>query len=162
MSLVRLIIASSLIVTLVACADKSSNDQSQTNTHNEHSAQADPHQAHFSNTPNSSNSEKFLADEKLNQYMKTVLLRFDALHEAHSESEVKDTGLQIKTVVQDIFKNCKLEPDADAAVHPILAEILAGATLLESAEKDAGMEKINQALDSYQKTFSHPDWIEKK
>lgn len=153
MSFIRLITASSLMLILSACADKSSQEHAHTDTQIEHSEHAVTHEQDLSQTPNRENAEKFVADEKLSQYMKDIHLNFGSLQQAGSESEVKETGQKMEATVQDIFKNCKLAPDADAAAHPILAEILAGTTLLKSGEKDAGMKRIDQALQSYQLTF---------
>jgi hypothetical protein len=60
--------------------------------------------------------------------------------------------------VQDIFKSCKLAPDADAAIHPILAEILEGAYMLKKGDEKNGHEKIHKALLKYGDSFEHPGW----
>ncbi|MBK9294283.1 MAG: hypothetical protein IPM57_07540 [Oligoflexia bacterium] len=64
-------------------------------------------------------------------------------------------GQKIEQNVQDIFKNCKLEPAADKAIHSVLAEILAGANLLKKGDQKKGTEKIQAALLKYKELFDH-------
>jgi hypothetical protein len=50
------------------------------------------------------------------------------------------------------------EPDADAAIHPILAEILEGAHLLKNGIEKDGHERIHKALLKYGDNFEHSGW----
>ncbi|MEO5349718.1 MAG: hypothetical protein H7836_08740 [Magnetococcus sp. YQC-3] len=61
--------------------------------------------------------------------------------------------------IEDMVKNCKLPPDADAQLHGVLAEITAGADAMESATNPlSGAVKIIQALNAYGHHFEHPGW----
>lgn len=67
--------------------------------------------------------------------------------------EVKKAGQEVEATVKDIFANCKLEPAADAAIHPVLAEILNGANLLKKGDAKGGHDKIHHALLKYEELF---------
>ncbi|HYD75178.1 hypothetical protein [Ramlibacter sp.] len=63
--------------------------------------------------------------------------------------------------VAHIVANCKLPPDADAALHGIIADI-GEATEAMSGKSRAkprdGAVKLLGALDAYGRTFDHPGW----
>ena len=106
--------------------------------------------------------KKFIADEALKERMNSILSAMQELNKTGSASEKKKkvvtTGGRVESVVQDIFKNCKLVPDADAAIHPILAEILEGANLLKKGDEKNGHERIHKALLKYGDNFEHSGW----
>lgn len=57
--------------------------------------------------------------------------------------------------------NCKLEPQADAMLHLVIGDLLAGAEAMEGEDIDSrheGAEKVLQALRSYGNHFQHPGW----
>lgn len=71
------------------------------------------------------------------------------------------TNDQIAFMVQ----NCKLDRGADAMLHLVLADIIAGADAMmgqSSSEARKGAEKIVHALDNYGTYFEHPGWREVK
>jgi hypothetical protein len=106
--------------------------------------------------------KKFIADEALKERMNSILSAMQKLNKTGSASEKKKkvvtTGGRVESVVQDIFKSCKLAPDADAAIHPILAEILEGAYLLKKGDEKNGHERIHKALLKYGDNFEHSGW----
>ena len=106
--------------------------------------------------------KKFIADEALKERMNSILSAMQKLNKTGSASEKKKevitTGGRVESVVQDIFKSCKLAPDADAAIHPILAEILEGANLLKKGDEKNGHERIHKALLKYGDNFEHSGW----
>ena len=60
------------------------------------------------------------------------------------------------------MKECKLPPEADAQLHLVIADVIAGADAMKGA-KDAksgraGLVKVDGALKSYAKHFDHPGW----
>jgi len=69
---------------------------------------------------------------------------------------------QISAELDQIFKNCKLSPEADAMIHIILLQIIDGNKAMKSAPKLSdrrdGAIKIVKALGQYPKFFDHPDW----
>lgn len=60
----------------------------------------------------------------------------------------------IDTQVQQLFASCKLEPEADAALHGVLALLLEGAAGLRAdAGDDAAWGKLREALVRYPQLF---------
>jgi len=90
-----------------------------------------------------------------------------ALHKATAKPEAyAEVGNRIEADVGIIVKECKLPPDADAQLHVVVAEMIAGADAMKGA-KDAkagraGLVKVNGALTAYGKYFDHPGWAGKK
>ena len=99
--------------------------------------------------------KKFIADQSLKKRMDIILKTMTALNKKEYLAEI---GEKIEFTVQDIFKNCKLAPDADAAIHPILAEILEGASQLKRGQGKEGHKKIHNALLKYEDYFDHAGW----
>lgn len=115
-----------------------------------------------SNTSDVKPDKKFIADEALKERMSSILSAMQIFNKPGSASEKKKavipTGGRVESVVQDIFKSCKLAPDADAAIHPILGEILEGAHLLKKGDEKNGHERIHKALLKYGDNFEHSGW----
>lgn len=100
--------------------------------------------------------QKFIGDENLKTGMKTVLTTMKSMLQDKSKERTrlqKDTALKIEKTVQEMFKKCKLAADADAAVHPMLADILQGAKLISEAKESLGHEMIHKALLRYDESF---------
>lgn len=69
---------------------------------------------------------------------------------------------KVSAEVAGIVQNCKLEPEADAQLHLVIADIMAGVEALEGKVKGeprrAGAEKIARALNAYGEHFDHAGW----
>lgn len=69
---------------------------------------------------------------------------------------------KVNTEVAGIVQNCKLEPAADAQLHLVIADILAGVEAMEGKVKGEtrreGAEKIARALQAYGEHFDHAGW----
>lgn len=124
------------------------------NSHHHHGAN--------SKTTETKPAKKFIADKDLREKMNSILEAMLQLNKTMSVTEKKKqvitTGSGVESIVQDIFKSCKLAPDADAAIHPILAQILDGADMLKKGDEKNGHEKIHQALLKYEDNFDHSGW----
>lgn len=116
------------------------------------------HDEHAASGPVAKPAKKFATDDNLRVRMTTVLNTMKAMHDAGAKVNLPETGAKIETTVQDIFKKCKLEPAADAAIHPILAELLKGADLFKKGNEKEGHEIIHNALLRYEDFFNHPGW----
>ncbi len=67
----------------------------------------------------------------------------------------------IETEVQGIFRECRLQPAADAALHGILAALLqAVAELRQPPVAASTWTHLNQALRSYQQQFDDPGFAQ--
>jgi cytochrome c556 len=69
---------------------------------------------------------------------------------------------QIDKQLVFIEQNCRLNPQADAVLHLILAEIMEGVETMRikqtNMEKREGFFKVLDALDNYNRYFNHPGW----
>lgn len=112
------------------------------------------------------NGKKWDTDDNLRQGMSRIR---DALSaKVHSIHSGKATTEQYNALAQKtndelalIVKNCKLDPKADAMLHLVLADIVAGADAMAGKDVKAartGAEKIAGALDNYGTYFAHPGW----
>lgn len=67
----------------------------------------------------------------------------------------------IRQKVAYAIDHCKLEPEADAMLHLVIAELMAGAEAMAGKTADSrhdGAVRVLQALKSYGKYFQHPGW----
>ena len=64
----------------------------------------------------------------------------------------------INAEVAYIVQNCKLPEDADAQLHLVIAELLAGAEAMKGEHPREGAERVARALDQYGTFFDHPGW----
>lgn len=103
-------------------------------------------------------AQKFATDENLRMRMTSILNTMKVMHGAGAKVDLTQTGAKIEVTVQDIFKKCKLETAADAAIHPILAQLLKGADLFKKGNSKEAHEIIHNALVRYEDFFDHPGW----
>lgn len=65
----------------------------------------------------------------------------------------------IERDVAFVVSHCKLAPQADAALHPILAELLRGAHAIKTDPADQStIAPMRRALQRYPVLFDDPDW----
>ena len=79
-----------------------------------------------------------------------------------SRMKYEALATKVSTEVAGIVQNCKLEPEADAQLHLVIADIMGGVEALEGKVKGetrrAGAEKIARALEAYAEHFDHAGW----
>ena len=79
-----------------------------------------------------------------------------------SHMKYEALAAKVSTEVAGIVQNCKLEPEADAQLHLVIADIMGGVEALEGKVKGetrrAGAEKIARALNAYGEHFDHAGW----
>lgn len=88
---------------------------------------------------------------------KTAELSGGALSADQAHMLSQKVNEQIAFMVQ----NCKLDKEADAMLHLVLADIIAGADAMAGQDMDKarqGAEKISHALENYGVYFDHPGW----
>jgi hypothetical protein len=90
------------------------------------------------------------ADEEAIHAGKMSAARYDAL------------AKKIDGQLADVVQNCKLPPEADAQLHLVLAEVIQGQEAIkgqnQKLDRRAGVAKVIDALDAYNKHFDHPGW----
>jgi hypothetical protein len=110
---------------------------------------------------------KWATDEPLRKAMTKVRNAMDqSLQPIHqgkfSAARYAALAKTINGEVSYMVSNCKLEPKADAQLHLIVAELLAGAEAMEGKSKNIkrqdGALKILGALENYGGYFDDPTW----
>ncbi|QLQ34180.1 MAG: hypothetical protein HZT40_11085 [Candidatus Thiothrix singaporensis] len=97
------------------------------------------------------NGQRWATDEALRTGMQRI-------HDAAQQNS-PDLAQTTRQQTDYLIANCKLEPQADATLHGIIAQLLAGADALEKDSASAkGMETIRRALQQYPEYFDHPGW----
>lgn len=77
------------------------------------------------------------------------------------DSDYAALATTINQKVSYAIEHCKLEAKADAMLHLVIAELMAGAEIMEgktAAARHDGAVRVRQALESYGKYFQHPNW----
>lgn len=110
---------------------------------------------------------KWATDAPLRQGMMKIRAavepKLEALHASKlATRQYKALGAAVETQLAYIVHNCKLDAQADAVLHVILADLAQGADALQGKSKQvtptAGAVKILAALDDYGTYFDHPGW----
>lgn len=100
--------------------------------------------------------------EGMMQIRQSLEPKLEAIHKDKlGADEYKALAEHANKQVANIVANCKLAPEADAALHGIIAQIGEGSEAMAGKSKLAprdGAVKIVQALDEYGRTFDHPRW----
>ncbi|MDP2810761.1 MAG: hypothetical protein Q8O34_11490 [Rhodocyclaceae bacterium] len=109
--------------------------------------------------------KKWETDEALRKAMRSIRQAVDAsLHQIH-ENRLSAAGYgtlarKVEGEVGNIVSTCKLEPKADAQLHLVVAELLAGseqmAGKLKQAKRQDGAVKVIGALEKYATYFDDP------
>jgi len=129
---------------------------------------ADPHQ-HAAGQPTKltlDHGKKWATDEPLRKNMGDIRAALAAkeagIHKgALTSDEYKAIGTLVEARVATIVAECKLEPAADANLHLIVADLLAGADAMQGKSKTtpaAGAVQTVRAVNQYGRFFTHPGW----
>lgn len=95
--------------------------------------------------------KKWPTDATLRQGMSRIRDAVGA--DAPAEKLAGQVNAQIAFMVQ----NCKLDQETDAMLHLVLADLIAGAEMLQGKPAQ-GMARLNQGLTAYGTYFEHPGW----
>lgn len=129
---------------------------------------ADPHQ-HAAGEPTKlvlDHGRKWPTDAPLRKGMieirDALAVKHDAIRKKTlAPADYKALGAAVEAQVATIVATCKLEPAADANLHLIVAELLAGADAMQGKSKAtpaAGAEQAVRAVNQYGRYFNHPGW----
>lgn len=111
--------------------------------------------------------KKWQTDEPLRQGMSNirgaVAKDVEAIHaNKATPRQYEALAAKVNAEVAGIVQNCKLEPEADAQLRIVIAELIAGAEAMEGKEKGvarrAGAERVAKALNAYGEHFDHAGW----
>ena len=106
-------------------------------------------------------AQRWASDAPLRIGMAKIRAAVDGLQHYEHGHMGPEQAVVLATLVQDqvayIVANCKLEPQADAALHVIIGELSAGAQALKAAPKNlAAIAPMREALADYARTFDDP------
>lgn len=111
--------------------------------------------------------KKWETDEALRKSMAQIRQAVDASLPKIHDNKLAAAGYgalarKVEGEVGNIVKNCKLEPQADAQLHLIVADLLAGADQMagkvKHAKRQDGAVKVIGALSNYAKYFDDPQF----
>ena len=132
--------------------------------HAHHAAHAD-HAEHMQNAAAESPpaGQRWATDAPLRRGMRSLREATSVLEHyemGHLDDAQRDAAVaKIDAAIQDMFANCKLEADADVALHGLLAKFMAGAEAARTgAFTKAQLTPMQDALVSYPKLFDDSGW----
>lgn len=110
--------------------------------------------------------KKWATDEHLRRSMSDINQALaSALPAIHKNRFGDDEYLALATTVKQqvgyAIEHCKLDPQADAMLHLVIADLMAGADAMEgktSHPRHDGAVRVLEALKAYGKYFQHPGW----
>lgn len=108
-------------------------------------------------------AERWAADAPLREGMGRIQEALKELRHYEMGHMPEATALEFVATIQDagayIFTHCKLAPDADAALHSMLAPLLSAAQSLKNDPHDlAAVTAMRNAVADYPRYFDDPDW----
>lgn len=109
------------------------------------------------------NGSKWETDEALRHAMGSILTLVEPhLHTPASADDFAHLAHGVHSNIEYMVQNCRLEPQADAALHTIIGAMFEGIALLQGEHGEAvrqeGVGRIAQALQNYGEYFDHPDF----
>ena len=107
--------------------------------------------------------QRWATDAPLRKGMTEIRTAVDALrHFEHGHigpEQAATLATRIEGQVAYLVANCTLEPQADAALHAIIAKLLQGAAALKADPDDrTAVATLRRALQDYPRQFDDPGW----
>lgn len=108
--------------------------------------------------------KKWETDAPLRQGMDILHKEVIPLYKAYNDKTLKEEDAKayagtISAQIDFFFKNCKLEPKADAVLHIVLADLIkAGSVLEKEPLSEDGIPAVVKALHAYDAHFDHPNF----
>ncbi len=110
---------------------------------------------------------KWATDEPLREGMGRIAAAMEThMNAAHGAKIGADKNAalakDINTQVNYIFQNCRLDKQADAVLHVILADVMEGSAVIEGkkpkTKQEDGIKTVVRALENYSKHFDHANF----
>lgn len=128
---------------------------------------SDPHAKHESSsaTTKATPAQRWQTDAPLRTGMAHIRTAVDTLeHHGHGhldDAQVVALATQVEQQIAYLVANCKLEPQADAALHVIIAELGTGAQALRNAPDNHSLiASMQRAVATYPQQFDDPTWVQ--
>ncbi len=110
------------------------------------------------------NGSKWAIDAPLSQAMNNIASAMqEHVGALHSEEVAEHKYAKLAGIINDevkyMIENCQLEPDADAQLHLIIADLMAGSVAMENATNSQdGAVRVLGALENYGNYFDDPSF----
>lgn len=106
---------------------------------------------------------RWKADAPLAAGMQRIRVATQALaHGQHGHldaAQIRALSAELRAAVRDMFANCKLAPEPDAALHPLLARVLAASESLDDGKAAAAViAELESVLARYPQLFEDAAW----
>jgi hypothetical protein len=129
-------------------------------------ANAHSHAAHAPAKLTLDHGRKWQTDAALRLRMGEIRTLFadkaGAIHAGKvSAGEYRTLGAEVEKKVAAIVAECKLPPAADAMLHLVVADLVAGADIMQGktdGNPAAGAHRVVTAVNAYGRYFDHPGW----
>jgi len=120
----------------------------------------DPHAVPAPTGSATAPAQRYATDAPLRRHMDQIRTAVAALdHAAHGHldaGQVATLAGSIRARVRDIIAECTLPPEADAALHGIIAPLMQHAGALEAAPDDtSAIAPMREAVAEYEGLFDH-------
>ena len=117
--------------------------------------------AHVPATLTLDHGKRWTTDAPLRRHMRDIRAalapNLERIHSGTlSRADYAKLGATVEGKVGDIVAECKLPPDADAMLHVIVADLVAGADVMQGKAQDdpaAGAHRVVAALANYARYF---------
>ncbi|MGH8122974.1 MAG: DnrO protein [Rudaea sp.] len=121
------------------------------------------HAGHAATAPAPVPAQRWATDAPLREGMRRVHSALRDLHHYElghlPESVARERVVAIEDATGYMIAHCKLAPAPDAALHGMLAPLLAGAAALKKDPKDlAAVSAMRNAVADYPRYFDDPQW----
>lgn len=124
------------------------------------------HAAQESATLKLNAGKKWATDQALRQAMDSINLAMSKAHpqihqNSFSDDQYRELAGTIRQNVGYIVENCKLDAKADAMLHIVIADLLAGADRMAGktpGSRHDGVHQVFKSLKAYGQYFQHPGW----
>ena len=108
-------------------------------------------------------AQRFATDAILRENMRGIRKSVDALaHYEHGHAGPEQAAIlagNIEDHVNDIIANCKLPPDADAALHAVIVPLMRNAGALKANPAKPGpVVAMRESLAQYRRQFDDPEF----
>ncbi len=144
-----------LIIPLIYCA-ASTGASAQTGPDHAHDHHATASQHAHSATPAA--ADRWQSDQPLRLGMARVRAASEALAaqppQAIDAEQVRTVAKDIRAAVDTIFAECKLAPEPDAALHPLLAALIGASHALDADPNNLQpKQRLDSVLERYSELF---------
>lgn len=128
--------------------------------HAQHAAHA-AHSAAEVKTP----AQRWATDAPLREGMRDIREATELLNHyemGHLDATQRDNAVeQIDAAIKNMVANCKLKPDADAALHGLMGKFIAGANAARVGKfSKKELAPMQEALARYPQLFDDAQWAE--